>query len=217
MKLVVWKRKGWLVKNTMSQGISCWITLILSLQRRNEPVAINGVTHCVLEEKKLSLICGTRVSHVLRYATTWRCAVRWYPILQTKVLALVCRVNNFCGDSITVKSRCTYSSARLYGVINRVTNVCLYSCELSNKKDFSKWYPGFKCGRGLHNVLREGFSSIPPDKLPDIALEAVVVFSGSLLLHVFKMFWTLLNASGVGCGEVWHRSKHCNCKEGHSF
>jgi hypothetical protein len=61
-----------MAKNTMSQGILCWITLILCLQRRNEPVALKGVTHCVLEEKKLSLICGTRVAHVLPY-TTVRC------------------------------------------------------------------------------------------------------------------------------------------------
>jgi len=44
--------------------------------------------------------------------------------------------------------------------------------------------------------------SISADKLPDMALEAVVVFSGSLLLHVFKMSLTLLKESGVGCSEV---------------
>jgi len=59
--------------------------------------------------------------------------------------------------------------------------------------------------------------SISADKLPEIALEAVVVFSGSLLVHVFKMSLALLKESGVGCGEVWYRPKHCNCKEGRSF
>lgn len=177
-----------MTKNTMSQGILCWIALILSLQRRNEPVTLNGITHWVLEEKKLSLICGTRVTHVLPYATVRYIGTPYYRrtfcllSAEFRAVAVVILLLNF-GVLIGLPD-CTV----LY---NRISNVCLHI--LNNKNGFCD-IPGLIVGVGYRTFwgkVFDFFFHISADKLPEIAWEAVVVFSGSLLLHVFKMSLTL--------------------------